>query len=908
MERPSSNLYEGYRSVGHVTGPQPFIVRHAKNPKDTRIVTVVGRTFHTYTSNLSLVEVSIPHEHEIRALAADETYIYSASSRSILVWARGSKTLKVRLDNGHQADVRLLTRFGKSQLISVDEDNVLFNWNISEKEILNILNFDEYTFDISAVCQPLNYKDKVLLGSHQGPLQLWNIKTEQCLYKFTGWESNVTCLVQSPIEDVVAIGLEDGHVYVHNIKFDEVILKIYQEYGSITSMSFRLDNKPYLVTVSPVGHMMVWNVEKKRLATQIRNAHSGPITKCQFVRNEPLLVTSGTDNSIKIWTMDGSDGGGTLLTQRAGHSAPPSCIKFYGSKGFNLLSAGNDSTIKMFHLYSERLNRNMGTARYNPKSKRKRVSDSHKLPPITCFAAETAKEKQWDNIVACHKNTSLVTTWSYERCTMGEHMISQPTFDKHDVSATCVCITGCGNYVVIGYSNGIIFKYNIQSGAFRQFYEFEGSKDHKAHDGSVSGLAVDNLDIVLVSSGQDSRLRVWNFKTGAMLLDEAMPSPVIKLELHRDNNLLALAMENNEITIMDLETRTVVRSLSFKHNIIDMIFSSDSHWLIVSYSDKSVRTWDLALGKMIDAFRLTSQCTSLSMSSTCEFLATAQEDSLGINIWCNYTIYCPTALRAIDPDAEPPLLDLPFVRCDEQAADDTEELPLDRQLLDNPIEPEYLSPEQLHSDMITFSGLPPSRWKYLLSIDELRQKQLIEEEEKREKPMKVPFFIPVKDGLKPKLDEEKLKELNKAPEESETSLGLSKIQGLELLSPLAQNLIACNRSGDYKAFFDELKELGPSRTDVEIRSLATDVCGNNKPMLCFIDAIENALNRRVDYDLVSSWLALFLKAHSDIIQKDPEVRKRCRDLMVPTSCVWDELNTQFNRIFCALNFVRSSII
>lgn len=910
MEQPSSNLFEGYKSVGHVTGPLPFIVRHGKKPQDTRIITIVGRTFHTYTLNLSLTEVSIPHEKDIRTLVSDDRHIYTAAGKSILAWGRGSKTLTLKLDNKHPVDFRFICKFGPDKLISVSEENVLNSWNLNTKEILNSIDFEEGLFKITALCHPFSYQDKVILGSDQGPLQLWNIATQQCLYKFPGWNSSVLCINQSPVKDVVGIGLSDGHVFVHNIKFDEVIMKIYQEYGPVTSMSFRLDGQPYLVTASDIGHLMIWNLERKRLSSQIRNAHCDKVSKCQFIRNESLLVTSGSDNTLKIWTLDMSDGCGTLLCQRAGHSEPPSYIEFYGPKSFNLLSAGHDSTIKMFHLYSERLNRNLGTARPHPKTKRKNKASMNKLPAITCFAAEPAKDKQWDNIAAIHENSSFVTTWNYDKCRMGEHFITQPTFKKHGVSATSVCITGCGNFVVIGFSNGFIFRYNIQSGIFRQTYESDQVGEHRAHDGNVTGVTVDSLDIVLVSSGSDSKLRLWNFKTGLLLITTDFSAEIMKIRLHRENNLIALALKNNDIEVMDLETRTLVRKFHAKSTMLDMTFSPDSRWLIVSFEDKSILTWDLSLGKLIDSFRLSSECTSLSISPTGEFLATAHKDSLGINIWCNYTIYCPTTLKPIDCEKLPPLLDMPFVRCDDLSLEDQESedraLP---ELVGESIEPAYISPDQLHESLITMSGLPSSRWKNLLNIDEIRKKQSIQEEERRAKPVKVPFFIPVKDGLQPTFDREELERLNssKGSGDDQTQL-MSRIGELRLLSPLAKCLIECGRIKDYSSFHEQMKQLGPSATDVEIRSLGSDTCGDNQPMLRFLDATEQTLKQNIDYELVSSWLALFLKAHSDIIRTDPEVLERSFELLDLVKTKWNKMNDQFNQIFCVLNFVRSSIL
>ncbi|KAL4397068.1 hypothetical protein AHAS_Ahas01G0154900 [Arachis hypogaea] len=38
----------------------------------------------------------------------------------------------------------------------------------------------------------------VLIGSEQGPMQLWNISTKKKIFEFKGWDSPITCCVFSP--------------------------------------------------------------------------------------------------------------------------------------------------------------------------------------------------------------------------------------------------------------------------------------------------------------------------------------------------------------------------------------------------------------------------------------------------------------------------------------------------------------------------------------------------------------------------------------------------------------------------------------------------------------------------------------------------------------------------------------
>jgi U3 small nucleolar RNA-associated protein 21 len=103
-----------------------------------------------------------------------------------------------------------------------------------------------------------------------------------------------------------------------------------------------------MISGSNLGHMAVWNLEEKRLVSQLRESHRSGVDGMHSLQLEPLMVTSSSDNSIKIWIFDMSDGSARLLRQRHGHSLPPSHIKFHSQTGENILSAGEESFSKNF--------------------------------------------------------------------------------------------------------------------------------------------------------------------------------------------------------------------------------------------------------------------------------------------------------------------------------------------------------------------------------------------------------------------------------------------------------------------------------------------------------------------------------------------------------------------------------
>lgn len=80
-----------------------------------------------------------------------------------------------------------------------------------------------------------------MLGCDDGRLRIVNVKTGKLVHEFlpdATYNSKVTVLEQSPAVDVLAIGLENGHVHLRNIKFDKTIASFKQD-AAISSIAFR---------------------------------------------------------------------------------------------------------------------------------------------------------------------------------------------------------------------------------------------------------------------------------------------------------------------------------------------------------------------------------------------------------------------------------------------------------------------------------------------------------------------------------------------------------------------------------------------------------------------------------------------------------------------------------------------
>jgi U3 small nucleolar RNA-associated protein 21 len=127
---------------------------------------------------------------------------------------------------------------------------------------------------------PDAYVNKVLVGAADGRLALVNFVTGRVVHTFAGFGAAIRCCAPSPALDVVACGLADGRVIVHNIRFDERVAAFTHDAagGAVTAAAFRTGPGPaVLVCGGASGALTVWDLATKRLQTVIKEAHDAPV-------------------------------------------------------------------------------------------------------------------------------------------------------------------------------------------------------------------------------------------------------------------------------------------------------------------------------------------------------------------------------------------------------------------------------------------------------------------------------------------------------------------------------------------------------------------------------------------------------------------------------------------------------
>ncbi|KAK4756150.1 hypothetical protein SAY87_006277 [Trapa incisa] len=900
-------IFEPYRAIGYITCATPFSVQRLGT--ETFVTVSVGKAFQIYNcAKLTLVLVGPQLPKKIRALASYREYTFAAYGNEIGVFRRAHQ---VTTWSRHSAKINLLLLFGE-HILSVDVDGNLFAWVFKGIDENNapfghiMMGVD---FTPSCIMHPDTYLNKVILGSQQGSLQLWNISTKSKIYEFKGWKSSVTSCVSSPALDVIAVGCADGKIHIHNIRYDEELITFsHSMRGSVTALSFSTDGQPLLASGSSSGVVSIWNLEKRRLQSVIKDAHDGSIISLHFLANEPVLMSSSVDNSVKMWIFDTSDGDPRLLRFRSGHSAPPMCIKFYAN-GRHILSAGQDRAFRLFSVVQDQQSRELSQRHISKRAKKLKLKEEEiKLKPVISFDVAEIRERDWCNVVTCHMDTAQAYVWRLQNFVLGEHIL-RPCPDNPTPVKACT-ISTCGNFAILGTSGGWIERFNLQSGFSRGSYIDISEGRNCAHGDQVVGVACDSTNAHMISAGYCGDIKVWDFKGFTVKSRWEVGHCLVKIAYHRLNGLLATIADDFTIRLFDIVTSRMVRKFEgHTDRVTDLCFSEDGKWILSSSMDGSLRIWDVILARQIDAVYVEVAITALSLSPNMDVLATAHVDQNGVYLWANQSMFSGSSdVHSYASGREVVNVKLPSISSKEEDLEHGE---------DSVVAPDHAesqnatyrpSPHQM-PNLVTLSLLPKSQWQSLVNLDiiKLRNKPI----EPPKKPEKTPFFLPSIPSLSGEIQFKPSETTNTEETDGDVNKSHPK-KAVHLASRFLQLLHSSAENRNYLLFTDYIKGLSPSALDMELRMLQIiddeqQQDAESREELASLELLLNyfisEISCRNNFEFIQALVRLFLKIHGETIRRQSKLQERAKELLEVQCSVWQRVDKLFQGTRCMLTFL-----
>lgn len=869
-----SKIFSPFRTIGHVSDGSPFAI--GTLGATFYIVTIVGKSFQIYdASTLHLLFVSSRQTPDsISCVTARSHFVYCAYGNKVGIFRRGRLEHEIEIPNSSDDPnfkINKLLVFN-AYLVAITDNRVYVYEN---KAPTDKYPTEFYTsFQVNSIYGSIvdlihmpTHMNKIVIATSKH-LLVYNVKTGKNVYTSKEFAETITTITPAPVIDFLAIGTTEGVCKIYNIKKAKTMKTINTGSKSlVTSVSFRTDGNPHVVLSLRNGDLFFYDLNKNARIHLLSNVHKeeyGGVSKVQFLNGNPIIVSTGGDNSLKEFVFDPalSETNSSIaspprhLRSRGGHSAPPNSILFSDENAHFIASGSLDRTFWLFSLRKDAQSQEMSQKENKVKNGQMQAGASGKykmkFPPIVSMVQENAREGDWDNILTAHQDETFARTWNSKNKKVGKWKLD--TIDEGIVKS--IAISQCGNFGFVGSSNGGIGVYNLQSGLLR--------KKYKLHKKTVTGIALDGMNRKMVSCGLDGIVGFYDFSQSRYLGKLEFDSPITQLCYHRSSDLFAIALDDLSIVVIDAISQKIVRQLFGHTNRITAIdFSNDGRWLISSSLDSTIRTWDLPTGSCIDGIKLPKVATSLKMSPNGEYLATAHVNDVGISLWTNKSQFKKITTKHIESEDDFANMLLPNVSGEGgsimlEGAFEDDEVDFNEGI--------YISPPVLDEKLITFSNNPRNKFNAVIYLENIKQRNKTKEAPKKQE--NLPFFLELT-GLKAgnsaienELGKNVVDEMNQRAVQGEST---SKLLDLDASKEykFETDFTKLLRLAKYDEFIKLVVDMTPSQIDFEIKSLS--VSSPFSEIVSFLDAMKFGIKSNRNIEMIVAILFVFLQSHSDAI-------------------------------------------
>lgn len=680
-----------------------------------------------------------------------------------------------------------------------------------------------------------------MIGFNDGELVLFNIKSRKTIYKFTNFAGKtLTSIVGSPDPDIVCLGHLNGQINFFEIKKAQLLFGLKID-GAVSSMSFRTDELPHFAVGSSLGDVQIFDLDSRKLE-YIIPVHSRAVASIFFIPQQPIFVCTSEDNSIKEYLFESSEY--RCLRYRSGHYKPPSTVRFYGDGSKFLVSAGSDRSLRFSSIFKDNQNFEFSQGSVQKIALKLKVNEEDvRLPEVSGMDIFETKTLKWDNMITSHIGQNFVKTWRFDRKTIGSHSLEAS--DKSNISHTS--ISSCGNFGILSTTNGSIDVYNLQSGIKRKTIQ-------AFFEDKIVASFTDSTNSKLISVAKTGILKTFDFLKGSSLSVLDLGVIITKATVNKDSEVIALACSDNIIRVFDYSAMRLVRVfIGHSLDINDLIFSSNSKWLISCSQDKTIRTWDMASGNISDVLKVLNVPVALSFSKNMEFLASCHEDEISISIWSNRTLYTG-----------------------------------DCNIIESAMTWSHSTLGDEISHEIQYSELPSSRWKNIYFLEKIKNnsKPSTMPSNKRSA---LPFFL-TQVLENDKMDAESLT-INSDPKSGNSSL------------EFFETVNSFKSDSDFRGFFEYLKSLSPSNLDFEISCVEGEKKIEN--VVFILKSLDYAVNYGHNFELVHAILALTLRHHERFICENGEYFSEIiRNIACSIHNKWAPLEEMMQSTICLISFAR----
>lgn len=460
--------------------------------------------------------------------------------------------LRTFQSEGHRDSITCMAILPDGRVVSGSNDNTLRVWDTITAQCLQVL--EGHLAEIN--CIAVLSEDQVVSGSNDETLRVWDASTGQCLQVLEGHLSGINCVAVLPDGRVVS-GSADTTLRVWNADTGQCIQTLDRHTSGVINVAVLPEGR--VVSTSWDGTLQVWNVDTG-ICFRTLKMHSSwfhyNIT-CLAVLTNGLIASGWDDNTLRVWN---------VTTGRCqifkGHKNRIICVA--GLRDSLVVSGSKDSTLRVWDTAT-------GLCR---NTLRGHTDD------INCIAVFP------DGRVISGSDDCTLRVWD---STTG---FCLQTLKKHKASINCVAPLPYDR--VVSCSNDRTLR--VWEATTNQCLQILNI--NRNYPWSITCVAVFPDDRV-VSGSDDSMLRVWDAKTGRCLKTLIGHKNRINCVAVLPDGHIVSCSNDNTLRVWDVQTGKNIKTLTGHKEIINCVAALPNGRVVSGSDDLTLRVWDVATGECL---------------------------------------------------------------------------------------------------------------------------------------------------------------------------------------------------------------------------------------------------------------------------------------------------------------------
>jgi len=247
------------------------------------------------------------------------------------------------------------------------------------------------------------------------------------------------------------------------------------------------------------------------------------------------------------------------------------------------------------------------------------------------------------SLVGCSTKSNTIAFWSLATGnlvkTLGPFETDVTSFDFCDNMTTLVVGHRFGtNSAREKRGKGRLFLEANPNAPLLQVVSFADGKlieELKGHSGSVTGVNCSDEGNLIVSSSEDSSVKIWTRKKGRFTETGMLPhaTPVQNVALSPAADFVATGLNENIACLWNLKEQKLIRTMSHDGAVTGVAFSNDGTKLATASDDRTATIWDIETGEqVVDCLGHFGELRSVVFSNDSSEVITVSKDST-VRVW-----------------------------------------------------------------------------------------------------------------------------------------------------------------------------------------------------------------------------------------------------------------------------------